>query len=505
MFLIENPQFQTKPCDSFREFIDNPYYLGLGKDVYERIIQEGEKIVKGILYGGVNEGIMLCGIGSGKSFLAECISVWFVHYLLCMENPHQYFHMAEDKPIVVVNMGINATQAKNVIFSGIKKMIEVSPFFQQQGFEILQTEIRFKNKNIAIYCGNSRETMPIGMNVIMASLDEAAWYLDNDNKCIAEDIYNTIRDRIVSRFGQKGFMFVISAPRYVEDFITRHYQRSIGLPHIYSSSFKTWEAKDKHKMSKETFDFNAGNGEIWKVPMDFYSVAQSNPEKFMRDFGAKPSLVLEAFDRDAEMIERIADPRENPIDENGSLKDWFKATDSSLRYIHIDLGLKKDACGFAMGKQDGYDIIDNEKRPKVFIDMIMQIKAKPDSEIDFSDIRQIIYTLQDRGFNIAKVTYDGWQSIDSIQILKVRGINAETLSIDRDLKAYDTMKEMIHTKRFNCFNFAPLTKEYKRLELVKGKKVDHPNNGSKDVSDAVAGVCFNIAEASGGGLTLDFI
>ena len=32
-FLIENPQFVKKPCFSFKEFVNNPYYLGLGEDV----------------------------------------------------------------------------------------------------------------------------------------------------------------------------------------------------------------------------------------------------------------------------------------------------------------------------------------------------------------------------------------------------------------------------------------------------------------------------------------
>ena len=32
------------------------------------------------------------------------------------------------------------------------------------------------------------------------------------------------------------------------------------------------------------------------------------------------------------------------------------------------------------------------------------------------------------------------------------------------------------------------------MELVKGKKVDHPPGGSKDVCDAVAGVCYWIAQ-----------
>ena len=404
--------------------------------------------------------------------------------------------MTNDKPIVVVNMGTTATQAKNVIFAGIRRLMENSPFFQEYQPEILQTEIRFPRKNIALYCGNSQETMPIGMNVICGVLDEAAWYLDNEDKSIAENIYNTMKNRIVSRFGEKGFIFVISAPRYVDDFITRLYEKSKGKGYIYATSFKTWEVKDRSLMKQEEFEFNAGN-EIWKVPMDFKNIADANPEKFMRDFGAKPSMVLEAFDRDADIVERNCNlSRESPIDELGRFKDWFKATDSEPRYIHIDLGYKKDACGLAMGRFDGYDEVDGERRPKVYIDLMLQIKPSETAkgEVVFEDVRRIVYDLKRRGFNISLVTFDGFQSVDSIQILKTHSINAEVLSVDRDTKAYETLKELLHTQRIDFYRYEPFMKEYKRLELVKGKKVDHPLGGSKDVADAVAGVCYNVCQ-----------
>jgi len=496
LFLLKNPQFERKPCDSFYEFVDNPYYLGVGKDVWRRVKEEGDKIWKGILEGRYQEGICLWGIGSGKSFLAEIISCLYVHYLLCLENPHKYFNMTDDKPIVVVNMGTNASQAKNVIFAGIRRLIENSPFFQEYQPEILQTEIRFPKKNIALYCGNSQETMPIGLNVICGVLDEAAWYLDNEEKSIAENIYSTMKNRIVSRFGDKGFIFVISAPRYADDFITRLYEKSKGKDYVYASSFKTWEVKDREMMKQEEFEFNAGN-EIWKVPMDFKNIAEANPEKFMRDFGAKPSMVLEAFDRDADIVERNYNPkRESPVDELGRFKEWFKATDSEPRYIHIDLGYKKDACGLAMGRFDGYDEVDGEKRPKVYIDLMLQIKPSETSkgEVVFEDVRRIVYSLKERGFNIALVTFDGFQSVDSIQILKAHSINAEVLSVDRDTKPYETLKELLHTNRIDFYRYEPFIKEYKRLELVKGKKVDHPLGGSKDVADAVAAVCYNICQ-----------
>jgi len=419
-----------------------------------------------------------------------------------MKNPHKYFGIVDDKPIAVINMGPTGKQAKDVIFSSIKRLIGDSPFFKEYAPDILATEIRFLKKNISLYCGNSQETRPLGMNVILGVLDEAAWYMDTNDKSIAELIYNTMKGRIVSRFGNKGFLMVISAPRYVDDFITRLYRNSKNLEYIYTSSYKTWEAKDREKMSPETFEFvvardrNGKPTEIWKdIPMDFKESADRNPERFMRDFGAVPSLVLEAFDKDADIITREAADRDAPIDELGRLADWFKCVDDKQRYIHIDLGLKKDSCGFCLGHNAGNIQVGEESLPVIYIDLVYRFRPPPGGEIQFSDIRQLVYDLQDRGFEIAKLTSDQWQSAGMIQTFQEHGITAEVQSVDRNVKAYETFKEALHQKRFDCYPYEPLHKEYKRLELVRGKKVDHQAGFGKDCADAVAGVCNLISEA----------
>ncbi len=484
------------PCQSFSEFIDSPYYLGIGEDTYEKVKEEGNTIWNGILNKEITEAVLEWGIGSGKSYLASILGLLYVHWLLCLKSPHKYFGLTNDKPIAVVNMGPTATQAKNVIFASNRKFVENSQFFQSYKPEILQTEIRFEKKNITLYCGNSQETMPIGMNVIFGGLDEAAWYLDNEQKSIAEDIYHTMKNRIISRFGDRGFVFIISAPRYVDDFINTHYEKGLKVPYIYTSRYKTWEVKDRNRMSSKTFSFVVSKDdkgkplEIWDdIPIDFQKAFESNPEKALRDFGAKPSFVLEAFDRDADVVTRIHNDKENPVDEKEQLKEWFKCDDNEPRYIHIDLAKNKDACGLAMGRVAGEEEVDGESRIKIAIDLMMRIEAPPGGEIQFSDVRQIVYTLQERGFPIFEVSYDGWQSVDSIQILKEKGYNAYVLSVDRTTSAYDTLKEMLHTGRIDMYKFEWFIKEYKRLELIKGRKVDHPAGGSKDVADAVAGVC----------------
>ena len=102
--------------------------------------------------------------------------------------------------------------------------------------------------------------------------------------------------------------------------------------------------------------------------------------------------------------------------------------------------------------------------------------------------------MRDRGFPIAQVSYDGWQSIDSIQILNQQNITAELLSVDRTIEPHETLKSCIQDNRINYYPHQVFFDEIQGLELVKGEKIDHPPKGSKDVADAVAGVAFWICQ-----------
>ena len=505
------------PKVSVRTFINDPFYLNIGKETYPKIKELCEEIIDGKF----TEAVEVCGIGSGKSYSSEILACYSTFHLLCLTDAHKYYHLSRDKKITIVNMGVNATQANETVFSGIRSFIEKSPFFQQFSPRILEGSITFQKEKILLFSGNSKATTPLGYNIFCAVLDEAAFYLDNDNKSNAEEIYTAMQRRIVSRFGNEGLIAAISSPQYIGDFVMRKLDEAKRNGKIYGVQLPTWKVKAVEAQDIEgKFYLNTESGEMedekpndpsidligdiefkplskwWEIPGEYRKSFISNVEKAKRDFGAIPSLTLEAFDRDSQIVERECNyARESPIDKNGRFKNWFKCEDEENRYIHIDLGLKKDACGFAMVCPDGEDESNDESKLKVKVELMLQIKPPEGGEVKFSNVRQIIYSLEQRGFNIAKVSFDGWQSVDSKQILEDKGFTAETISVDRDLEPYDTLKELLHTGRLDFYDFDVFKKEYACLELIKGKKVDHSPTGSKDVTDAVAGACFSCVQS----------
>ena len=99
-------------------------------------------------------------------------------------------------------MGISAQQAKSVVFTGIRNMVTGSPFFMQFNPSVLTGTILFKQEKIILISGNSKATTALGYNVFAGVLDEAAFYMDNSERAVAQDIYESLQRRIVSRFGR---------------------------------------------------------------------------------------------------------------------------------------------------------------------------------------------------------------------------------------------------------------------------------------------------------------
>ena len=274
---------------------------------------------------------------------------------------------------------------------------------------------------------------------------------------------------------------------------------------------------------------------MW-VPETLWDTFTTNPESAMRDHASVPSEALSPFIRRKDKIEPAWGDEDNvPLESpvlphvkphmwcqpgirfEDLIADWFYGDAEEVYHFHVDLAATRDACGLAIARNSGVCAIAKsntdsrkEKAPFVDVEAIICIKAPPKGEIDFSLIRRLLYWLrEERGFKFRRSSYDGWQSRDSQQILKRKGFVVEELSVDRNKEAYTNLKEALYDGRLffppahgqtqetpwedvvgmaekgdPCAIFQV---ELARLEDINDKKVDHPANGSKDLSDAVAG------------------
>jgi len=176
----------------------------------------------------------------------------------------------------------------------------------------------------------------------------------------------------------------------------------------------------------------------------------------------------------------------------------------SPRHVHIDLALgKNDSAGLCISHM--VDNIDVERRsednmvtvesaPLIEVDLLLRIEAPPGGEIDIGAVRGLVYHFIDHGFPFGYASMDRWQSFESLQKFRQQGISSDIVSVDKTYEPYDLLKLALYEGRISYYKYPWLIKELEKLErdLKKGQ-VDHPQGGSKDVSDSLAGTVFTLS------------
>ena len=153
--------FEETPVD-IEEFVTSKAFLGLpplsenqylmikaSTQVYklETLIQlygeeEGTKRHKQTC----TEVIFQLGKGSGKDYVSTIACAYIVYLLLCLKDPARYFGKPTDDAIDIINIAINAEQAKKVFFGGFLKRIKNCPYnFRYITFCKPWSEIRIKS------------------------------------------------------------------------------------------------------------------------------------------------------------------------------------------------------------------------------------------------------------------------------------------------------------------------------------------------------------------------
>ena len=250
--LQDNP-FQENPVDT-KTFVESPEYLGqpglseIQYDIVEAMSQVYKKEDLQRLMGEQegtryyekytkNEIILQLGKGSGKDFTSTVACAYIVYKLLCLKDPARYFGKPSGDAIDLINVAINAQQAKNVFFKGFKTKIEKSPWFAGK-YNAKVDSIEF-DKSITVYSGHSERESHEGLNIMLAVLDEISGFATevgtgNDQGKTADNIYKAFRGTVDSRFPDLGKVVLLSFPRFPGDFISQHYDSVIADKEVIS-------------------------------------------------------------------------------------------------------------------------------------------------------------------------------------------------------------------------------------------------------------------------------
>ena len=328
------------------------------------------------------------------------------------------------------------------------------------------------------------------------------------NKGSASEIYEMARASITSRFPSVGKVVLLSFPRFKGDFIQQRYKSVIDdlLEHGGVMLDEKVGNRGGYReatswcLKAATWDVNPT-----RHREEFENEFRRDPIMARARFACEPPEMVDAYFRDPESVRAAFRFKENPLDDDGHYKEWFLGKDPHPRYIHIDLGLKRDRAALCMVHSPGLKKIKTmggvENLPIIEMDYLQSWKAEDNSEIPFADIRATITELTKR-FTVVSVTFDQWNSADMIQSLRAIGVNADLHTVAK--KDYDTLSTTIYDGRFRGYwNDIVVEDELLKLKLINNTKVDHPSSGSKDLADAVAGSTFMCITNLGSELEFD--
>lgn len=175
-------------------------------------------------------------------------------------------------------------------------------------------------------------------------------------------------------------------------------------------------------------------------------------------------------------------------------------------FIHLDMSLSGDKTGIAgvwiTGKrpqQAGNN--DPSKELEFKVAFSVSVKAPKGFQVSFEKNRNFIRWLRDRGFAVKGVSSDTYQSAQIQQQLKADNFNTKILSVDRvdsstkTCLPYAFFKSAIYERHLQLYKDCELlTNEIVSLERLSDGHIDHPQNFSKDQSDAVCGALFLASE-----------
>lgn len=535
--LYDQYEFQEMP-PSIDEFLDSPYYLGVGQPgsmwnfVYpfwrERLRElfQNPITVKStyVLEGG--------SIGGGKSTFAEIALLYSFCKIACLSNFAKINHINAQKGYFV--KVINAAKYKSekdaavlndAVFGGRV------PFFQrklEEGNEFL-TRLHI-------------EPCPPEDRSIRS--DDVCFFWISEITAMKPDkglsVISSCLSRLTSRFIETEGVFPLfiidSSVTSVDsamDLFERTDPRAKNFWKIHVNAWNTLDGLHRY--------FNIGSFEMYcgdsshnpfVVPKDFplserskldpdrfvicpnelKEEAEGNPILFVQEKCGLSTSSSSKFFTDLKRL-GAAFNIEKSYDDM-IIVDFFDPSDTIMSrmreavsqlptdrrlYIKVDCGLTHDLYGFALGYGDSADLVNVDgiptERIKIKIPILFGLSRYAGQESSILKIEDFILQINEN-YDVAKVWYDSYQSAELGQVMKQNGIEAERRYTDRNDSDYIIAKNYIYSGLVDIADNNIAYKEMSELERVSPTKIDRVCDGvsHKDLSDCIAAICGGMVE-----------
>jgi hypothetical protein len=477
----------------------------------------------------INFATLQWGKGGGKDHVCRIVSMRIAYLVMCLRSPQEYFGIPAQDTIHLLNVASSSQQAQQAFFLPITRAVKRGWFAHK--CDPKQNVISFE-KNIEAISGHSDAETQEGMNLLLGIADEVDAFKSQKEMAVrrggsareptksAEGILKMLRSSGITRFPRTFKNVRISYPRYKGSTIQK----------------LTAEARDDIKaLGQRSRHYVSGPLATWEVrPVPggreaFADEYREDPVMARAKYECKPARAINPYFRNRQAVESCFAPTQRlPVtvdydveDGEGGRQVWVPRyrfgpqlvpIRGAVYAMHADMAVTADRAGIAMAHvarfsehevvsvdEDGAPTTIREVRPHVKVDFVISYSADtgatPPREIQIRWARQLCFELIRQGFNIRLLTFDGFQSLDSMQILEAKGIETEKVSTDSSEDPWRTLRDLMYEERVTIPRLAGedgadipcrLVDELLGLTKLPNGKVDHPADGSKDEADALA-------------------
>lgn len=450
------------------------------------------------------EVLLVLGRRSGKSMMVAIIALYEVYKLIEIGDPQKYHEINEGDTIDVLNAATSASVAADSVFDKIKPMVLNSPYFKKKITKdsVLKDSIRFytphdmevneklrseglppREGTVRCLSGHSNSDTLVGKNVIVVIIDEMAGMIQKDKSKMSDaELYEKLKNSVWTFDDPK--ILCISNPLSKDGKFYDLYERSFTndnmimfqLPSYISNASLTTEDLEEEKRQA------LANGSY----QDYLMQIEARFSGGAADAFIPAAAIDAAFERGERLGKKHhGDPRH-------------------LHYMHLDPGLNSDYYALVIvHAEDDLEKKDERGRPlkHIFVDHIQLWEKDPvtGAPVDVEEVRDYIIRMTTQ-FRIVSITFDAWNSAETIQSLIRRGLPARPTAYSPKYQdqIYQNLLDLFLQDRITFYKhgcpFVPeADDQFKFLEKRYHKKtwtVQAVPGHHDDIPDCVAGAAF---------------
>jgi len=446
----------------------------------------------------ISELVMVLGRRSSKTVIASIISAYELYKLLMVGDgdPYKFYDIPYDQEIAVINVA-TSKDAAGRLWSNIRARIRNSPFFANRIQKPVKadrmriyTDVDLRKMqdptlnvpvdgSLLCMCGHTNYDALRGFQTICLLFDELAFY-DECDKVSGSEFYNALAPSVGGFKGrdgvEDGVKVELSTPGPKSGIFYKLWESSLKIDSMLSFQIPTWEFNPRRPYDDP----------------ELVSARMKDMASFEIEYGAKwPEGGLSGIYFPEGLIQKAT---------NLSLVEERDPDPGCEYYFHVDPALNNNRYVLVCVKRTLYrDQITGNLMPKVTLAFTRMWTAKEGVGLEYADIDREILQLC-MTWHPVVVSYDQWQSVHSIQMLRQNGFNVVQTAFNRGYKQriYQNLRNLM--QRDPCalefYDHSLLIQELLHLRYrptARGVSIGADTKGdcpTDDFADCLAGSAF---------------